>query len=153
MWITYMLSILVITIFTAVKATTYFRDSRSIVGALWALPGVVGGILIITIPGHRRIGLLFSYWTASELSLPFLSSESLTMCAYSLGNRVFPSYAWMDGIRDSWTHEKDHYERNCPFFLFHWQCSGSLHVESGVSATVRFFHCRIPYTSLISFSQ
>ena len=56
--------VLVVTIYSAVRSASYFRNSRAYVGALWAIPSMVGGILVITLPSHNKIGLLFSYWTA-----------------------------------------------------------------------------------------
>ena len=52
------------TIFSAVKFTGWVANSRSYVGAIWAIPGIIGGILLITLPEHKKVGLLFSYWTA-----------------------------------------------------------------------------------------
>jgi len=54
----------IIAIFTAVKISAAVPNSRSLVGFAWAIPGMIGDILLIALPSHKRVGLLFSYWTS-----------------------------------------------------------------------------------------
>ncbi|KLO10428.1 MFS general substrate transporter [Schizopora paradoxa] len=54
----------IIAIFTAVKIAAAIPNSRSYVGFAWAIPGMIGDILLIALSSHRRVGLLFSYWTS-----------------------------------------------------------------------------------------
>lgn len=93
----------VVTIFTAVKATSLLRDSRGYVGALWAVPAIVGGILVITLPFSHKVGLLFSYWTARKFALIYGSevdlNDRLFTTINSMGNSMLTGDVGLDGHR------------------------------------------------------
>ena len=52
----------VVTIWTAVTLVKRIPNSRAYIGAVYFIPNVLGGILILTLPWSNKIGLLFSIW-------------------------------------------------------------------------------------------
>ena len=59
----------IVTIWTGVRITARFRNSRAYVGFLYLIPNVIGAILVNTLPWDNKIGLLFSVWTTGKCFL------------------------------------------------------------------------------------
>ncbi|KAH8117203.1 membrane transporter [Phellopilus nigrolimitatus] len=107
--------VVIAAIYGSTKLSSYLRDCRGFIIALWTIPGIVGGILVVTLPFNNRIGLLFSYWTALIVNgcLPVLlgwvnsvtaghskriTTNAIVLSAYSIGNAVGP-FMWEEKYR------------------------------------------------------
>jgi len=105
----------ILAIYTAVQCTSFFRNSRAYVGALWMVPGVVGGIVVIALPLHNKVGLLFGYWVSIWwiASLPILlgwlgtltaghtkriTTNAIVLFFYAIGNASGP-FMWKEQYR------------------------------------------------------
>ncbi len=53
-------------IFCTVTSATYWKNWRAYSGFLAYCVAILGSILVNTLPSENRVGLLFSYWIASE---------------------------------------------------------------------------------------
>ena len=53
---------LVISVYLATLFATRWKNGRAYVGSLGYVAGILGAVLIITLPRHNRVGLLCSYW-------------------------------------------------------------------------------------------
>ncbi|THH10288.1 hypothetical protein EW145_g1445 [Phellinidium pouzarii] len=107
--------IVIIAIYGSTKLASVFPNCRGYVTALWTLPGILGGILVVTLPFSNKIGLLFSYWIALIVNgcLPVLlgwvnsataghskhiSTNGIVLIAYAIGNAAGP-FMWKEQYR------------------------------------------------------
>ncbi|KAI5124304.1 hypothetical protein M0805_008912 [Coniferiporia weirii] len=107
--------IVIIAIYGSSKLSSVLRDFRAYAVALWTIPGILGGILVATLPFDNKIGLLFSYWVALMANgcLPVLlgwinsvtsghskriSTNAIVLCAYAIGNAAGP-FMWKEQYR------------------------------------------------------
>ena len=58
------LSKLVLTIWIAVTVASTRLVGRGYGGALMYVPAILGALLVNLLPGHNKVGLLFSYWVS-----------------------------------------------------------------------------------------
>ncbi|KAG2116583.1 major facilitator superfamily domain-containing protein [Suillus discolor] len=78
---------------------------RSYAGVLMYIPGILGSILVSTLPFSNKIGLLFSYWISIFAIAPFpiflgwvssitsghtkrITTNGIVLCSYAVGNAV-----------------------------------------------------------------
>ncbi|KAF9014075.1 MFS general substrate transporter [Cyathus striatus] len=79
-------------------------------GALMFVPGILGAILVNTIPSHNKVGLLFCYWLSIFCIVPFViflgwvgsivsghtkrtTTNAIVLIAYAVGNAAGP-FMW-----------------------------------------------------------
>lgn len=98
---------------------------------------MVGGILVITLPSHNKIGLLFSYWTARTFRVLLLLYLLLNK-RDSMGHRVLASDARLDGHCHRRSHEAYDHERHRSLRICDRKRSGSVHVAGEVPPSVCF---------------
>lgn len=60
---------IVVIVWSGVTFASHRSVGRGYAGALYYIPAVIGAILVMTLPSSNRIGLLFSFWTTSKLSV------------------------------------------------------------------------------------
>lgn len=59
----------VIVIYLGVTIATRWKDGKAWTAILCYLPSIIGTILVATLPGTNRVGLLFCYWISSAFSI------------------------------------------------------------------------------------
>lgn len=97
------------TIWTAVTLVKRIPNSRAYIGAVYFIPNVLGGILILTLPWSNKIGLLFSIWITGVgtsgfvLSLGWVTAvtaghtkritvNAIMLMAYCIGELSFSAF-------------------------------------------------------------
>ncbi|PAV23520.1 MFS general substrate transporter [Pyrrhoderma noxium] len=102
-------------IFFSTRASSIIPNFRAYAISLFTIPGIIGGILVITLSFSNRIGLLFSYWTAIMANgcLPVLlgwansttsghskrvTTNAIILVAYGIGNAAGP-FMWKQQYR------------------------------------------------------
>jgi len=100
----------IISIFLAVTAAAHWRNGRAYSAVLSFIPSIVGCILLIALPSHNKIGLLFSYWLTIWAISPFvvflswvgmstsghtkrITVNAIVLIAYGIGNAAGP-FIW-----------------------------------------------------------
>lgn len=55
-------------IYLGVTIAARWKDGKAWTAILGYVPSVIGTILVATLPGTTKVGLLFSYWVSSVFS-------------------------------------------------------------------------------------
>ncbi|CAA7271463.1 unnamed protein product [Cyclocybe aegerita] len=100
----------ILTIWLGVSLAAIPALGRGYTAVMCFVPALLGSILVSTLPSHNRIGLLFSYWIAIFVFVPFVillgwmgtitsghtkktTVNAIVLCAYAIGNAAGP-FMW-----------------------------------------------------------
>ncbi|KAJ3517410.1 hypothetical protein NLJ89_g522 [Agrocybe chaxingu] len=100
----------ILTIWLGVSLVAIPALGRGYTAVMCFVPALLGSILVSTLPSHNRIGLLFSYWIAIFVFVPFVillgwmgtitsghtkktTVNAIVLCAYAIGNAAGP-FMW-----------------------------------------------------------
>ncbi|KAI0318837.1 major facilitator superfamily domain-containing protein [Amylostereum chailletii] len=100
----------IVTIGTASVIASYWKNGRAFTACLMFIPAILGSILVITLPAHLKIGLLFSYWLSIFAITPFViflswtaivtaghtkraATNAIVLSGYAIGNAAAP-FMW-----------------------------------------------------------
>jgi len=100
----------ILAVYLAVTSASYWKNGRAYSAALSFLPSILGCILLIALPFHDRIGLLFSYWLTIWAISPYpiflswvamstsghtkrITTNAVVLIFYGIGNAAGP-FLW-----------------------------------------------------------
>jgi len=102
----------IIVIYLGVTIAARWKDGKAWTAMLNYVPSILGTILVATLPGTNRVGLLFSYWISIWGIVPFViflswvgmstsghtkrvTVNAVVLIAYAVGNAAAP-FIWQE---------------------------------------------------------
>lgn len=80
----------VLSIYLGVTIAARWKDGKAWTAMLSYVPSIIGTILVATLPGTNKIGLLFSFWTAGTFSIPVQPTHKDLTYVISYQSGLFP---------------------------------------------------------------
>lgn len=124
-------------IYLGVTIAARWKDGKAWTAMLSYVPSIIGTILVATLPGMNRVGLLFCYWISSEFSI---TSEQLRRTSFnvnfspSLGRRPICDLPFVGRNVDVRSHKTCHSQRHSLDRLLSGQRRRTFHVAGQIQA-------------------